>query len=400
MCSSEKPRILHYFGANKSVRIRTYRHPTRNPFRMRSYKKGGGGWGSEIETIPENHFRNQVIRRARYPNAQPKIHFPLRRQVQIDGRENLVLLFAQRQKLRSRTHRSVILNPSGNFFGEVVADFHIRRKDESIAHARAVKRFVKRGIKRQVPRPDLFIDNRAHLPGPGVHRKLAPLVADLVRQTQTHRPFPFRRYAHARPNVIPHPLHAKSIALVRENVKPNLEPVRNSVGNLNRFVLRVIGRQDAVLHRLAAVDGEIAVQLHHGVPRLNGVIRVYLNFVIILSPRQRRAHHQDRQKRPYIPAPSRSHPLPRAASQDSNAFISMPQILHGSSVFTFLNCSSRIHVVVTCTNETPPWWGSQVRGRVTSYSPRVSVPANSRSQGGQSRCVATVILEEDLSESR
>src|SRR4029077_12265642 len=36
--------ILHYFGANKSFRIRSYGHPARNPFRIRSYKNTGG-WG-------------------------------------------------------------------------------------------------------------------------------------------------------------------------------------------------------------------------------------------------------------------------------------------------------------------------------------------------------------------
>jgi hypothetical protein len=34
--------ILHYFGANKSFRIRSYRHPARNPFRIRSYRYPGG----------------------------------------------------------------------------------------------------------------------------------------------------------------------------------------------------------------------------------------------------------------------------------------------------------------------------------------------------------------------
>src|SRR5260370_20660567 len=38
-----KRRILHYFGANKSFRIRSYRHPSSNPFRIRSYKNTGGG---------------------------------------------------------------------------------------------------------------------------------------------------------------------------------------------------------------------------------------------------------------------------------------------------------------------------------------------------------------------
>jgi hypothetical protein len=34
--------ILHYFGANKSFRIRSYRHPARNSFRFHSYKNTGG----------------------------------------------------------------------------------------------------------------------------------------------------------------------------------------------------------------------------------------------------------------------------------------------------------------------------------------------------------------------
>src|SRR6267378_118625 len=45
MRTSEKHRILHYFGANKSFRIHTYRLASRKSSRMRSYKKGGRGWG-------------------------------------------------------------------------------------------------------------------------------------------------------------------------------------------------------------------------------------------------------------------------------------------------------------------------------------------------------------------
>jgi len=35
--------ILHYFGANKSFRIRSYREGSRKSFRIRSYKNTGGG---------------------------------------------------------------------------------------------------------------------------------------------------------------------------------------------------------------------------------------------------------------------------------------------------------------------------------------------------------------------
>jgi hypothetical protein len=40
--TSAKPRILHYFRANKPFRIRTYRHPSCNSFRIRTYKNTGG----------------------------------------------------------------------------------------------------------------------------------------------------------------------------------------------------------------------------------------------------------------------------------------------------------------------------------------------------------------------
>jgi len=40
--SSANSPILHYFGASKSFRIRSYRTPARNPFIIRSYKIPGG----------------------------------------------------------------------------------------------------------------------------------------------------------------------------------------------------------------------------------------------------------------------------------------------------------------------------------------------------------------------
>ena len=40
--SHESRPALHNFGANKSFRFRSYRHPARNPFRIRSYKNTRG----------------------------------------------------------------------------------------------------------------------------------------------------------------------------------------------------------------------------------------------------------------------------------------------------------------------------------------------------------------------
>jgi hypothetical protein len=47
-------------------------------------------------------------------------------------------------------------------------------------------------------------------------------------------------------------------------------------------VLRVVGRIEAVGEGFAAIDGEIAVELDHGVVRLDEVVAVDLNFVVVL----------------------------------------------------------------------------------------------------------------------
>src|SRR5579859_158462 len=49
MRSSEHPSILHYFGANKSFRMNSYRRPTPKSFRMRSSEKWGGRGTSALK---------------------------------------------------------------------------------------------------------------------------------------------------------------------------------------------------------------------------------------------------------------------------------------------------------------------------------------------------------------
>jgi len=53
--------ILHYFGANKSFRIRLYRHPACNPFRIRSYKHPGGWRGPSASTLSAFNFRLSTV---------------------------------------------------------------------------------------------------------------------------------------------------------------------------------------------------------------------------------------------------------------------------------------------------------------------------------------------------
>ena len=56
------------------------------------------------------------------------------------------------------------------------------------------------------------------------------------------------------------------------------------MGDFDGLVLGMIGREHAILHRLGTVDGEIAVQLHHGFAGLDRVVAIDLDFVVVLGP--------------------------------------------------------------------------------------------------------------------
>src|SRR6266705_5098233 len=129
---------------------------------------------------------------------------------------------------------------------------------------------VKSRVEVQIPAANLLIDDRAHLPGPGIRGEFAALIADFIGETEPNGPMPFFRNAHARANVVAHPLDPISIAMVSEYVKAGFKPVREAMRNLNGFVLGVVGRKNSILSGLAAVDGEIAVQVDDGAGRRDG----------------------------------------------------------------------------------------------------------------------------------
>src|SRR6266702_1691104 len=112
---------------------------------------------SEIETVAENHLRKQVIRGARHAHTQPKIDFPLGREVQVNRGKNLLLLLAYRVKARDRAERAVILEASRDFLGEIVAELEVGRENETLIHTWAMEGSVKRGIERKIPRAELRI---------------------------------------------------------------------------------------------------------------------------------------------------------------------------------------------------------------------------------------------------
>src|SRR6266568_4977874 len=139
---------------------------------------------------------------------------------------------------------------------------------------------VESRVEVQIPAANLLIDDRAHLPRPSIRGEFAALIADFIRETEPNGPTPFFRNAHARANVVAHPLDPISIALVGKDVKSGFKPIREAMRNLNRFVLGVVGRKNSILSGLAA---------DHGAVRRDRVVTIDLDLVIVLStgPRAR-----------------------------------------------------------------------------------------------------------------
>src|SRR5207248_10515363 len=178
-------------------------------------------WGyesvSEVEAVAENHLGNQMIRGMGHADAKAEIHFPLRGEIEVDRWKDLMLLLTGGEKIRCRTDRTVVFESAGDFFREVVAELEIRRERHSLMDAVPMEGTVKRGVKGQIPGANLFVDNGPHFPSPGVGGKFAPLVADFVREADTHRPPPLFGDTYARPDVVADPVAALAILCGSKN---------------------------------------------------------------------------------------------------------------------------------------------------------------------------------------
>src|SRR5438132_2927108 len=222
---------------------------------------------SEIETVAENHLRKQVIRRARHAHTQPKIDFPLRREIQIDRRKNLLLLLADGVETRDWTERAVILDSNGNSLGEIVTELEVGREHQPLIYSRTMKRPVKRGIEGEIPAADLPIHNWANLPRPGIGRISAALPADFFREADDDRQVELGRNTHAGTDMAANVIPSLTVFRGSENVKPGLEPVVEAVSYLDRFVQLVVGRKSAIIGRFAALICEFRQNLTNDVAR-------------------------------------------------------------------------------------------------------------------------------------
>src|SRR5512137_2222767 len=86
------------------------------------------GAPSEIEPVPQDEFQNEMIGGSGHADAGAEIDFPLRREVQINGGKDGMLLFTERIKAPDRAQSAIVFNPRLNLGMNVVTEFEIGRE--------------------------------------------------------------------------------------------------------------------------------------------------------------------------------------------------------------------------------------------------------------------------------
>src|SRR5579863_3134150 len=132
------------------------------------------------ETPAHDAFDDQVIGGSGCADADSKVELPLWPQIEIDGRNELLLLIVKRTESRDRSQGTVILQPARDAFRDVIAELKVGGKHYALVNTWAVKRAVERGIEAQVPGSDFLVHDGANFPCPGVGREGGALVADFV----------------------------------------------------------------------------------------------------------------------------------------------------------------------------------------------------------------------------
>ena len=87
-----------------------------------------GGVVPPRKAASDNALDDEMICRSCYAHPYPKVEFPLRSQVEVNGRKELLFLIFQGIEPVQRSIGRVILQSSADSFGEVKARFCVRRK--------------------------------------------------------------------------------------------------------------------------------------------------------------------------------------------------------------------------------------------------------------------------------
>src|ERR1700678_2949471 len=98
-----------------------------------------------------------------------------------------------------------------------------------------MKRAVDGRVEAQIEPADGLVHDGPDLDRPCIRRIHSPLITDLRRQTDSHRPLPRFRDGDTRADMIANPLPPDSRIRAGEDVKAKLEPVAEAVGDFERF---------------------------------------------------------------------------------------------------------------------------------------------------------------------
>src|SRR5205085_8539323 len=122
--------------------------------------------------------------------AVAEVELPGRAEIEIDDAVDLMFLLGNRIELREGACRPIIFNGEIDFLCHVVANVHVRRKDEWRRRCWSAQRFLERWIERHVPAAELLVVDRAKLVGPRVAGELGARVAAFLREAHADRPAP------------------------------------------------------------------------------------------------------------------------------------------------------------------------------------------------------------------
>ena len=177
---------------------------------------------SPIEAATDDTFYDPVIGGGGRANAHAEVDLPVGADVEVDGREELLLLIVKAGNVGDAAVVGVVFEAAGDLLCKVVADFCSRREVDAQFHVRPVPGAFKGWIDGEVPWPLLFIDDGANLPGPGVGREERTLVADLSGEAYADWPVPVFRNPDPGADVVANPLDAKAALLAGEDVEAHL----------------------------------------------------------------------------------------------------------------------------------------------------------------------------------
>ncbi len=86
-------------------------------------------FAEEVETAAEDHFDEQVVGAMRSADAYAEIELPIGVEIEIDARDELLLLLTDGIEACDGSVRRIVFEAARDFFGEVVADFHAGLED-------------------------------------------------------------------------------------------------------------------------------------------------------------------------------------------------------------------------------------------------------------------------------